>query len=416
MFVINIPKKIVGSDLIYVSLICLTLLLCLPVTICLPGLIRNLLQVLAVGGFCLGIILSKKKNLFIIFIGCVLFTLIYYYGAWSYRMSMTTYCFNAICCWVYFIGGIYYLQYGVQKKRQFLLSLVFIITTVTAVTTIFGLIRYPLAVRDLGKGDFLSDSTKFMYRKMNIAGWSQMYGMVFILPNIISAYKKNKKNYFLVSLVLCELSIIFSQLTFAMLLSAFVIIFSFYKPTKKRKFMLVEVVILEIIFMTILFLEDIVYLLSMLMKNLELSTLSIKLMDLYNLLALRKSTGDAAARFDLYNISLKTFSEHPIGGIFFSDVDSKNLISYHSEFFDMLGFFGLFGLILMLFIGGMYLKKINNKLQEKDRYFIILIFLAFIAIFVFNPVFYSPQIFLGSFLMPSLLVHNLYGKEKTYYG
>ena len=415
MIVFNVPKKITGSDLMYLSLICLTLLLCLPISICLPGVLRNILQVLAIGGFVFGLLLSGKEKLVVLFIFFVCLTLVYFIGTWSYKMSVMSYCFNAICCWVYCIGGLFFLIYDNEKKGELLIFLVVLISTITAVTTILGVMQYPLAVRDLGKGDYLTDATKYLYRRMNIAGWSQMYGMVFVLPSIITFYKKNHSKILVLSLVVCEISIIFSQLTFAMLLSVFVIFFSIFKPSRKKRYSVLEMIFIEVILLSILFLEEIIKFASGFVQSFGFSTLSMKLLDLYHLIAMGRSVGDAAARFDLYSVSLHTFFEYPIGGAFLAGMRSKDLVAYHSEFFDLLGYFGILGLILMVIFSTKYVRLMNKKSLKDSKYILCLLFLAFIAIFIFNPVFYSPQIFLGTFLLPSLFANKIYRKDMKCY-
>ena len=133
-------------------------------------------------------------------------------------------------------------------------------------------------------------------------------------------------------------------------------------------------------------------------------TLSIKLQDLYNLLQYKTSTGDALARFDLYGTSINTFLKYSMGGSIISNVDPITSFGHHSDFFDLLGCFGLPGILVMCILTGTYFHIVNKRFRKVPQE-VILMFIAFISMMIFNPVLYSPQIFLGGFLLPILLCH-----------
>ena len=65
---------------------------------------------------------------------------------------------------------------------------------------------------------------KWRYRLNNIAGWNQVYGMVYLVPAFIFAYIKSRKKIFIIGSIIVELCIIRSQLTFAVLLSIMLIV------------------------------------------------------------------------------------------------------------------------------------------------------------------------------------------------
>ena len=53
-----------------------------------------------------------------------------------------------------------------------------------------------------------------------------------------------------------------------------------------------------------------------------------------------------------------------------------------------------------------------RRIEKDIRRDLIIIFIGFIGLFVFNPVFNSPQIFAGAFLYPLLASKSYFHEEK----
>lgn len=146
--------------------------------------------------------------------------------------------------------------------------------------------------------------------------------------------------------------------------------------------------------------DSIILLMVDITSNRSMTMLSNKLYDLYHLLN-GINTGDSLARTSLYSKSIRLFTEHPLLGQSIHGVNTSEMFSYHSDFFDMLGYYGLFGVILVLIGFRIYYSFI--KKTKAPKWFTFIIFLGFLGMYIFNPVWYSPQIFIGVFLMPAIL-------------
>ena len=402
-------QKISSDDLMYVAIVMLVFLTCFPITMCLPSSIRYALQIMAMLFFFLGLVMSRNAKRIFLFIIIVTVMLIRVYFTWQYRRSFTSCAFNVYASWAFaFYGFSIYKDNNNKERYKKLFTLLFIMISFTAVTTIIGIQRYPLVVRELGRstksysGATGSDFSlmKWEYRLSNIAGWNQLYGMVFLLPVFLYAYTMTKKKLLLLGSALIEFCIIRSQLTFAVLLSIVLVLFSFIKPNKNKNKLALELFLLFLGIIAVLNIDNIILLMVRLTSSRSMVMLSNKLYDLYLLLQ-GVNTGDALSRTSMYSLSIGLFKQHPLIGQALYGVDSPYMFSYHSDFLDMLGYYGLFGLALVVIGIVIYYRFI--KTTDAPKWLSFVLFLCFFAMYVFNPIWYSPQIFIGVFLMPAIL-------------
>ena len=271
-------------------------------------------------------------------------------------------------------------------------------------TTIIGLTQYPLAVRELGRGEsYTGMDIRLLYRTHNIASWSQLYGMVFILGGFVYYFKELKNKILFIAIVVTELCILRSQITFGILLSIATVVLVIINDKSKKYYLFSFCgLILSVIF---LFNLDVILECFINLSDLmEMQMLTPKLRDLYNILILGVATGDATARFDLYTMSLSSFDKFPFGLFLYRNISARNYIGYHSDLFDVIGTLGLLGLILILtgFFSYIYmLRRVSDKYKQR---FVLIMFIMFCIIFILNPVFYSPQIWIGAFTLPAILI------------
>ncbi len=394
---------ITGEQLANNSMILIILIICFPLTMVLPSIIRMPLQILAILLFVFGLVLLRSyKSILVLF---VLFTCsyLYYIGAWEEMMEGTTFLYNSLCCWLIAIYAGLCIS-GIINNNKKVFWLVVILTLLTAITTILGLLQYPLAVRELGRGSsYTGTDIKYIYRSRNIASWSQVYGMVFLQGPFAYYYKKTKNKVVLATIIVTEICILSSQLTFGILLSL-VILALVITNIKSNKYYLIVCLAGLVAFLIILNREIILLWFINLSDKFGLEMLTPKLRDLYTLVVFKVATGDADARFDLYTKSLSGFSKFPMGLFWNRDVQAINYIGYHSEFFDLLGGLGLMGVFLVIFCYLLWIHRIKKVKDAYMRRFVAYMFLMFILIFFLNPVFYSPQIWVGAFALPALLV------------
>lgn len=412
-FVVKESKtKISNKTILFLAIVLLLGLTCLPISLCLSGIIRKALQALSIGLFVVGLLMQRNKLYILEYTVCTIFCFIYVYNAWGSTQGLFTCLFNVLAGASFCFYGIYSLEMK-EKNEAYsssILRLILLLFVLTAITTIIGLEKYPLAVRELGRstsgyttsGDaFLALKAK--YRMNNIASWSMVYGMVFFSPGLVMLYKKEKKIRYLIFLVISELCIFKAQLTIAMMLSLFAIFLTFFKPSCKPKDLIILISIMFAAIIMLLFVDDILELVISITAKGELSTLSNKLT---SLLALIRGTAltDASARFERYERSLKIFMEHPFVGISIHGIEDGGMFGNHSDFFDMLGYYGIFGIVVMILMGIRYFYYMVKN-TKTEYWNIVAMFIVFILLMILNPIWYSPQVFVCAMMMPMVATY-----------
>ena len=407
-----------SEQFMFYSTVVLLVLSILPITMCLPLFLRHILQLLAMLGFFIGIVLNKDRKLLLVYCLVMAVFFLQIYQVWRFnKKSFSSVAFSAFTDWSFVFYGLALYKLKNTKLQKYLLNGLFIAVTLTAVTTIIGLFADPLAVRELGRSDLSYSYTgvtgkafaeiKWGYRIRNIAGWNQLYGMAFVIPCLLFVYKKTKKWIYLAGAVICTLCVIKAQLMFALLLTGMMILFSFVKPSFKRKPLMIEGGILVL---AVLFIDDLILLASNLTAKLGMSMLPKKLHDFYLLLH-GTDTGSALARTNVYSRALDIIKEHPLLGRLFYGVNKKVVFSYHSDVLDLLAFFGLLiGGVVIIGCIYMYIRYILS-IEHSDKWLVILLLFGFMIMAILNPVWYSPQVYTAVFLMPALIA-NLYNKSE----
>ncbi len=402
---IKLDYAITGEKLANYSMFLIILIICFPLTMLLPSMIRMPIQILAVLLFVLALLLMNRTGyivmLFLLF-GC---SYLYYIGTWEEMMEGSTFLYNSLCCWIISLYAMLCID-GCIKNNKKIFWLVVILTLFTAITTIIGLKQFPLAVRELGRGSsYAGTDVKLIYRSRNIASWSQVYGMVFFQGVFTYYYKETKNKLVLLTIVVTEMCILSSQLTFGILLS-FVTLVLIITNRRSKKYYIIVFTVFIVALIAYFNRESIMLCAIGFSRRYEFEMLTPKLRDLYNLLIYKAVTGDASARFDLFTKSLSTFTNFPFGLFWYRDIQATNYIGYHSELFDIIGGLGILGIFIV--IGGSYawLHKIK-KVEDGYIYrFLLYMFAVFGMIFFFNPVFYSPQIWVSVFALPALITCN----------
>ena len=163
-----------------------------------------------------------------VFAGLFLFAFLFWYKTWITQLDTLAYVFYCFASLIFVFGGIALYSSNNESMLKRLFIFITIIYFVTSITTIAGLNVYPLAVREFARGSTYDTSLDFnlrknIYRRMNIASWSQIYGMLFAIPTSLFVWKKKKKIFFLALCVSLCLMLAFSQITFAVLMAALLI-------------------------------------------------------------------------------------------------------------------------------------------------------------------------------------------------
>lgn len=400
--------KIASKSMLFGGIEILLVLTLLPVTQCLPSLIRWALQGISILLFLVGLFFERNKRYLIGYLVCVVFALIYVYNVWNFNESIFTCAFNVMTVFAFsFYGVIFLTQENIDKKYQMrIVTTIIFLVFITSVTTIIGLQKYPLAVRELGRvGSGYSSSgqdflmLKTVYKLNNIASWSIVYGIVLATPWFINRYKESKKIKYLIELLIVSICILKAQLTIGMIVTMLLIFLSIYQPSHKPKDIVLALIILLIGILLILFSNEILLFIVQITGSRNLGMISGKLLDLSFLLQ-GKQTGNVLVRFERYTRSLKHFLDHPFVGLSIYGVHEYGLFGNHSDFFDMAGYYGLFGLFVLLVIIYNYFADIQKSVSIYSKWNVLVPFVGLIIVFVLNPVWYSPQVFATAILLP----------------
>ena len=350
-----------GIDLLYISIYMMILISCVPFTMAFPGIFRQSFQIFAMLIFIMGLVLYRKKEYLFQYIIIVLFTTIFVYGVWKNKKTISSCAANVIIGWAFCIFGIILKNENDIKKKKRLLIFITIVMIVTSFTTLIGIYKYPLVVRELGRSEISYTGVsgadfaliKQKYRIANVAGWNQLYGIVFFIPSLVFLFKKTKAKRLIVYFMICSLCVVRAQITFAVLLLMFLVIFSILECSTKRKHLLICLFAFLVGIIVIFNAETIIQLSIKFSEKSGFMMLSVKLTDLLFLIQ-GVSRGDAAARFALYYQSIRIFKNYPIlGASIYGDINQFEF-SQHSDFFDLLGYYGLAGLAMITVLSFSY--------------------------------------------------------------
>lgn len=381
---------------------------CIPITMCLPSIIRQGMEILAFLLFFLGLVIYKDKTRILYYLFIVGFFIFYAYGVWQSKKGLASIAISILSGWEFCFFGLILRNDDDAKRKNTLFNYILFIMVITSITTLIGIQRYPLVVRELGRSvsygglsgsDFAS--LKREYQIQNISGWNHLYGITFFVPCLSYYFSLTKKKFLLICLAICELCIIRSQITFALLLSVFIIIFSVIKPSRSRSKLFGLTIFLVISIIAALNFDVILLFAVNITNDIGFTMLTRKLRDLY-LLMQGITGGDALARFSLYTQSIVIFNDSPLFGAFLSNDLRSMTFSFHSDFFDMLGFYGLFGLVIEIYMIIRYLIYVIKTYVE-DKWFSVVQFVAFVSLIIFNPIWHTPQVFIGVFMLPGMI-------------
>lgn len=399
------------------ALILLIIIICIPLTWCFED-FRHIAQLLSIVFFITGMLLIRRKY---VIIGLTITILNIVFSINVYGLDFFSICFNNCTGWAFIMIGIFLTKNGEERFCRRALYLILAIYIAISFSTILGLQKYPMAVRELGRGisyspgmsNFEFELVKQHYRALNIASLSQLYGIVFAIPCFLYAYAKSKNLLFVAGAIICEICVLKAQVTFALLLSFALIMLCIMKPSNRRKSLIIFGSMFFFGAFILLSIKPILLIAVNIFVNKNMMAISDKLLSLYNLLN-GKATGDALDRIVLYRRSVDVFFKHPLIGQSINGVDSANIFSGHSEFLDKLGYYGIFGLVIFLILIFQYIKFVRNSCGFKWLHLVLLF--GFLALYTFNVMWTLPQVYLGTFVMPVLVSRAFGNKQKRLNG
>lgn len=254
--------------------------------------------------------------------------------------------------------GYFVTQYRIYNVPFYSHAIVFMMLA-TAITTSFGLIRFPYAARVLATISSSQDATAITYNWYNIGGYEYIYSLVLLYPILIMAYKQRRVNliFTIVGTVLIFATTILSEYTTALLLLLISSSLFLVKRDLRKK----DVVILLLIaILFVAFFNDYV---SQFLSYIGTLTGSETMSERLNALAGGQAGLEASEsnRIFLYQKSMNTFLSHPLLGTFLSGGGG---LGGHSFVLDTLGKYGLIGAALLFF---MYRKVFRCFVQPFEN-------------------------------------------------
>lgn len=293
-----------------------------------------------------GIVFCNKWDSINEYAGGILLPFILYQGLSFFNKtdSIVLWTYSALLTLLPVAIGYYVTRYRICTIPFYSRAIVFMML-VTAITTSYGLIRFPFAARVLATISSSQDADAIIYNWNNIGGYEYIYFLVLLYPILIMAHKQRRVNltYTIVGTILIFTTVILSEYTTALLLLLISSALFFVKRNLQKKdiFILVLIAIL-----CVFFLYDYV---AQFLSYVGTLTGSETMTERLNALAGGQAGLEAAEsnRLSLYQRSLSTFWAHPLFGTFLSGGGG---IGGHSFVFDALGKYGLLGAVLLFFM------------------------------------------------------------------
>ena len=301
---------------------------------------------------------------------------------------------------LFFIGlfiNHYYMFYKKDYKTLGKIAFYFLVFfTLGSLQTYFGLLKYPMASRQLATG--VSEFSE-IYNLMGIGGFGFIYSGTFLLLSISYTYLRRRS---LLSikyqiLIIFSIVVIFLMLLRASYATSLIITFCglLLILFVRNKLTLMITLLLTVIVVTFIS-QSLIAEFFLIIANFfsENRILNEKFIDLASTFSYSSLDGQTGTRVDLYISSLKVFLENPLFGTY-GPLGNQNASSVgaHSGWLDLLAYYGLFTSI-PLFIAFYYNFKIHFSLLKKFKFNVYLAILYFL-IFVFgliNPILYVYEI------------------------
>ena len=237
----------------------------------------------------------------------------------------------------------FYLLKKNPTSIPFLQKVVFYLLVITALTSFWGLLRYPLAARALASLDTSSPMLR-VYNYSNIGGYNFIYTLVLLYPILILAHKQKKIGRLptLLGMVAIFVLVILSEYTTALLFVVFSSLFLIFKRTLKKWHILLIGLVSVLSFF--LFASLISRLFLWLGNVIQSEVLSERLIALAGGRASLEVSEDK--RLFFYGASLEAFLKSPLYGSIFQGYSGGG----HSFLLDALANAGLLGGAVVFFI------------------------------------------------------------------
>lgn len=335
--------------------------------------------------------INRKSTIIVIALMVISFIFSYsiYVGEYTITIFSHSYGADKLLMLFLFWFPAYLLPGVTEEIKKNIFDEILVLCTITAVTTLVGIIRFDEPCRMLAKGT--SAITNY-YQSLNIGGYGFIYALIFIFPIVINMFMITKKKRYLLLLLLYFSCIIGASYGMALVVFGIVMFVYIYLQIKCNQ--ILKLIISFIIGIIIFFQskwENIFKILSIIFEKMGISSLASRMSMIYRSIHSGITSMHLGERTDLRNQSLDVFKQSPIWGNLMEK--SKKPLGLHSEFCDLLGGVGILGLlifIVLICIIYMYIRKNIKTRNMRNLYWAITMGLCFL--FYFNTILSSVEI------------------------
>ncbi|KGX89982.1 hypothetical protein N781_08745 [Pontibacillus halophilus JSM 076056 = DSM 19796] len=284
--------------------------------------------------------------------------------------------------------GYFYLNLNDQDVDKSVIKITTILVIITSITTIWGLMRYPNAVRSLTSTSQDKDMQQTLYA-MNISSFDFTYSLVIVLPLLfIMLLTRTKKYYpiwekfivFCISLLF--LVVIFnSKFLISYILLGMSFLVSLFSVIRNTFFSAILITISSIL---ILFISPtlIVFMLDIISNNTDSLLIINKIATVKQIIESGYNLSLIGSRYDYFLLSFSSFVDSPIFGVGAYYKDEYTLIGGHSQLMDDLARYGIVGFVLYM---GLMIGFIRNNINKLRHYKIKnAMFYSYVIFFLLN--------------------------------
>lgn len=378
----------------------------IPMTRALPTIVKAAFIGFAILFLILDLLTTDKRyfgETILTIFGIIIINYLIYFGIWRANPSVELVS-KMLMLFVFWMPILYIkpILNTSERTTSFLLKLLVFLVLIESATTIVGNMLFPMASRILAS-PLDVDQNRF-FQLANIGGYGFIYSLVMSIPLIVYKQKNSKEIIFTILAIIVLATILVASYMTAMVFTL-VMAYLSYSITSKRG-LFFGLLVAAFVFLFSDFLLNGLLDLSKSALESDNYILSERFASIHEYITEGSTSGDMGYRDELRNSSWDAFRESPITGNLFSNF---HFLGLHSEFIDMLGGIGIFGVLIIFVVFRSklsYLIKLANKTAIK--YYLIIALLGIFAFSFTNVVTTAPEVSALVIIMGALFLNQYY--------
>ena len=371
-----------NSIIIYIGLLCYSIYILLPMASPLiPQIIRYgvLLSFLALS------VLYTIKETYIdklalpVLITILLYTVTFYYSnTGKIGDNIVSFFMTSFLFWIPLLVCFSINELSITEKEK-LTKICVIIILISVITTIIGNIHYPLVSRYMA-GKWSTELVNY-YQRKNIGGYEFVYALVILMPYWVYLIREKRLSTIAKIMIVGTILVAFvTQYTLAWIICLIELLFLLFLSKKNILLRILILIFVLYILINTEYIGGLLYKLQDYFYDNDMVTISERIGSIGDFFTGKRIEGDFIEREALYLRSLEAFYRSPIIG----SLGDYTKLGGHSTILDTLGALGIFGFSMLFIIITYYLYKIRTLFQTNLGIYIIISFVSFFIISVFN--------------------------------